>query len=273
MNQISNKVFCKKFLSAGNSCCWSRIVRFFADKKKFFKEARISELEEGYGINLDNHELKTPTGSVLCIPNENLAQAVTLEWNIQKHTIKTERMPLTALCYAACLSHSKEPTVSSILSYLTTDTVLCHSTEPEELVQLQDVKWGPAVEWFKARYSVDVSHSNGFIMPDVDRQTKLKMNNYLLTHDAWCLIGLESMVGLLKSVILSLAVVNYHLTVEDAVSLSRLEQEYQVAKWGNVEWYHDVEKHEMQMKTAACALFFQMCAEQTTSISYTSQNC
>ena len=65
----------------------------------------------------------------------------------------------------------------------------CHSTEPEELVQLQDVKWGPAVEWFKARYSVDVSHSNGFIMPDVDRQTKLKMNNYLLTHDAWCLIG------------------------------------------------------------------------------------
>ena len=36
------------------------------------------------------------------------------------------------------------------------------------------------------------------------------------------------MTNVLKSVVLSLAVLDRHVTVEDSVSLSRLEQEYQV---------------------------------------------
>ena len=36
------------------------------------------------------------------------------------------------------------------------------------------------------------------------------------------------MTNVLKSVILSLAVMNRHIDIEHAVSLSRLEQEYQV---------------------------------------------
>jgi len=38
------------------------------------------------------------------------------------------------------------------------------------------------------------------------------------------------MVNVLKSVILPLTLVDRHITVEEAVSLSRLEQEYQVSE-------------------------------------------
>lgn len=42
--------------------------------------------------------------------------------------------------------------------------------------------------------------------------------------------GIERMVNVLKSVILPLTLVDRHITVEEAVSLSRLEQEYQVSE-------------------------------------------
>ena len=41
--------------------------------------------------------------------------------------------------------------------------------------------------------------------------------------------GFETMANVLKSVIISLAVLDRHVSVEEAVSLSRLEQEYQVS--------------------------------------------
>lgn len=50
--------------------------------------------------------------------------------------------------------------------------------------------------------------------------------------------GLEYVITQLKSVVLSLGVIDRHLSVEQAVLLSRLEEEYQVERWhscfGNV---------------------------------------
>jgi len=36
---------------------------------------------------------------------------------------------------------------------------------------------------------------------------------------------------------------------------------FQISKWGNVAWYHDIELMDMLMKTAACALFIQLSSE------------
>lgn len=45
--------------------------------------------------------------------------------------------------------------------------------------------------------------------------------------------GLEYVITQLKSVVLSLGVIDRHLSVEQAVLLSRLEEEYQVEEWHN----------------------------------------
>ena len=36
---------------------------------------------------------------------------------------------------------------------------------------------------------------------------------------------------------------------------------FQISKWGNVVWYHDLELMNMRMQTAACALFMQLSAD------------
>ena len=49
-------------------------------------------------------------------------------------------------------------------------------------------------------------------------------------HGFFC-PGLEFVITQLKSVVLSLALIDRHLTVEEAVLLSRLEEEYQVGEF------------------------------------------
>lgn len=43
--------------------------------------------------------------------------------------------------------------------------------------------------------------------------------------------GFEYVITQLKSVVLSLGIIDRHLSVEKAVLLSRLEEEYQVGEW------------------------------------------
>lgn len=72
------------------------------------------------------------------------------------------------------------------------------------------------------------------------------------------------MVTQLKSMVLTLGLIDLYLTVERAVLLSRLEEEYQMQKWGSIEWAHDYELRELRARTAAGALFVHLCSESTT---------
>jgi ATP synthase F1 complex assembly factor 2 len=50
---------------------------------------------------------------------------------------------------------------------------------------------------------------------------------------------------------------NKKLTVEEAVKLSRLEVDFQIGYWGNVEWAHSIELHDTTARVAAAELFIQ----------------
>nr|CAB3224706.1 ATP synthase mitochondrial F1 complex assembly factor 2-like [Phallusia mammillata] len=262
-------IICKKWLSQnGNkSLSWVKYVRYLSDKRKFYEEARICHSDGGFEINLDNRKLRTPIGKVVKVPNEGLAHAVSVEWNQQTDVIKSQLMPLTALCYEAMDSscnRNSDVLAASVLKFLHTDTVLFHMEEPADLGQLQKEKWSKLVDWFSQRHSVNIKNTTGFGKPSISPNTIPILTNYLKSFNMWSLVGIEKMVNTMKSVIVSLSLIDRHVTVEEAVSLSRLEQEFQISEWGNVEWYHDVELSETRMKVAACALFVQLCSEESS---------
>ena len=68
----------------------------------------------------------------------------------------------------------------------------------------------------------------------------------------------------LKSLILTLAVIDRHITCEEAVKLALLEQQFQASKWGNVEEFHDLELQENIMRCSACYVHIQMTNEVST---------
>lgn len=67
--------------------------------------------------------------------------------------------------------------------------------------------------------------------------------------------GFVFAVDTLKSVILAFAVIDQRIPVEKAVTLARLEEEYQLKFWGRVEWAHDLSQQELQARLAASVLF------------------
>jgi len=250
-------------------------MRNVSGVKKFYKNASIVKANGGWEVNLDQRKLKTPDGTLIKFPTESLAHAVALEWNCNEETVNLHKMPLTMLCYAASdvpLARTADVIADSCLKYLVTDTILYHVDDPmslsymEDLAKLQATEWGPVLAWFNRRFNADVKHTYGFGKPHISEATYMTLRHHLKSYDQWCMIAFERMCNNLKSVILTLALLDRHISAVQAVQLSHLEQRFQVSKWGNVEWHHDVDYHETLMTVAASAVFVQFSTEYSSTI-------
>ncbi|XP_041938788.1 ATP synthase mitochondrial F1 complex assembly factor 2 [Alosa sapidissima] len=239
-----------------------------SERRKFYEDVSISQSEGGmFEINLDRRKLKTPGGKLFTVPNEALAIAVATEWDAQKDTLKFYTMHLSTLCNTALdnpTQRNKEQMIEAALKYLETDTICYRVEEPPALVELQNNEWNPVMEWIEKRYNVVIGSSSNIMGPEIPEETKDTFRQHLNSYNFWALTGLEYVITQLKSVILSFGMIDRYLTVEQAVLLSRLEEEYQIKYWGNVEWAHDYDMFELRARTAAGALFVQLASESST---------
>lgn len=239
-----------------------------AERKRFYQDVSISQCDGGlYEINLDRRKLKTPSGKLFTVPNEALAIGVATEWDAQRDTIKFYTMHLTTLCNTALdnpTQRTMDQMINAALKFLETDTVCYRVDEPHGLVDLQKNEWDPVLHWIENRYNVTIGSSSSIMGPEIPEATKDTFRQHLKSYNFWSLTGLEFVITQLKSIVLSLGMIDRHLSVEKAVLLSRLEEEYQIRQWGNVEWAHDYDMYELRARTAAGALFVQLSSESST---------
>ncbi|RVE59373.1 hypothetical protein OJAV_G00188000 [Oryzias javanicus] len=268
-NSFGNVIsVCKSCPRDQYSRCLSKYSTASTERKRFYQDVSISQGDDGlYEINLDRRKLKTPGGKLFTVPNEALAIAVATEWDAQRETLKFYTMHLTTLCNTALdnpTQRSKEQMINSALKFLETDTICYRVDEPLGLVELQKNEWDPVLHWMENRYNVTIGSSSSILGPEIPQATKDTFQQHLSSYSLWSMTGLEFVITQLKSVLLSLAMVDRYLTVEQAVLLSRLEEEYQIGRWGNVEWAHDYDMYELRARTAAGALFIQLSSENLT---------
>ncbi|XP_020287014.1 ATP synthase mitochondrial F1 complex assembly factor 2 isoform X2 [Pseudomyrmex gracilis] len=244
-----------------------QICAFFLSSKKY---GRTNILSNGgkFEITLDQRKLKTPQGRIFEVNSEPLALAVAAEWDAQKETIDRGSMHLTSLCNTVLdnpHNYTKTDLVNHIVNCLETDTVLFYSSEVDELYQLQVKKWDPIIRWFCEHYDVDIAGTQTIEAPTVSTETKAALTRHLLSHNFNSIYGLVYAVDGLKSVILTLATAARVINIPEAVSLSRLEEEFQISHWGNVEWHHEYSKHDLQTRLSAAMLFVYLNSHSATS--------
>jgi ATP synthase F1 complex assembly factor 2 len=127
-------------------------------RKRFYKNVSVCENGKGaYEINLDKRKLKTPSGTVFNVKSEMLANMCAFEWESQTKQIKLGTMHLTSMVNT-CLDNpnklTKEAVINSLLEYVPTDTILFFDandglSDPNgNLLQLQEKRWRPVVNWF-----------------------------------------------------------------------------------------------------------------------------
>ncbi|XP_028632416.1 ATP synthase mitochondrial F1 complex assembly factor 2 isoform X2 [Grammomys surdaster] len=210
------------------------------ERKRFYQNVSISQGEGGFEINLDHRKLKTPQAKLFTVPSEALAIAVATEWDSQQDTIKFYTMHLTTLCNTSLdnpTQRNKDQLIRAAVKFLDTDTI-----------------------W----YGIEIGSSTSIMGPSIPTQTREVLTSHLSSYNMWALQGIEFVVAQLKSMLLTLGLIDLRLTVEQAVLLSRLEEEYQIQKWGNIEWAHDYELQELRARTAAGTLFVHLCSESST---------
>ncbi|XP_019672831.1 ATP synthase mitochondrial F1 complex assembly factor 2 isoform X1 [Felis catus] len=261
------------------------------ERKRFYQNVSITQGEGGFEINLDHRKLKTPQAKLFTVPSEALAIAVATEWDSQQDTIKFYTMHLTTLCNTSLdnpTQRNKDQLIQAAVKFLDTDTICYRVDEPATLVELQRNEWDPIIEWAEERYDVEIGSSTSIMGPSIPARTREVLTSHLASYNMWALQGIEFVVTQLKSMVLTLGLIDRHLTVEQAVLLSRLEEEYQmgalagwhadtwpvtqrhvtsspqIQKWGNIEWAHDYELRELRARTAAGTLFVHLCSESAT---------
>ncbi|KAM4632363.1 ATP synthase mitochondrial F1 complex assembly factor 2 isoform 1-T2 [Discoglossus pictus] len=258
---------CPTLCSLDTSCTQRRFYTPPTERKKFYESVSISQGDGGYEINLDQRKLKTPFGKLFTVPSEALAVAVATEWDCQKETIRFYTMHLTTLCNTALdnpTQRTKRDLISAALKFLETDTVCYRVEEPSGLVELQRNEWDPVIDWVEKRYNVVIGSSTSITGPKIPEETIEVFERHLASYNSWVLLGIEFVISQLKSLILATGLIDRHLTVEQAVLLSRLEEEFQIQHWGSVEWAHGYELQELRARAAAGTLFVLLCSENST---------
>ncbi|CAG9566716.1 unnamed protein product [Danaus chrysippus] len=187
----------------------------------------IVQNEKHWEVTLDHRRLKTPNGSVFTVNTEPLARAVAAEWDAQHEYITRPTMHLE-----------------------------------EELRKLQEKKWEPVLEWFCKRFGVTQEVSKGLELPPIKTETRAVLARHFLSYDFPSLTALNFGVEALKSPILMLACVERHLEPKDAVMLARLEEEYQVSRWGRVPWAHELNQAELTARVSASLLVIHANSER-----------
>ncbi|EDW02852.1 ATP synthase mitochondrial F1 complex assembly factor 2 [Drosophila grimshawi] len=241
------------------------VRQYATPPKRFYKTTNVLCTDAGYEVTLDHRKLKTPNGTLFTVKSEPLAIAVATEFDSQKDHIERSRMHISALCFTAIDNPNKltkTDMVNYLLNFAATDTVLFQYDDEKDLQELQCNEWDPVIDWFNQRFETNLQKTNNITPPQVTGDDRMKIAKHFQSYNLETLHGFVFAVDTLKSIVLACAVIEQMLSVERAVALSRLEEEYQLKFWGRVEWAHDFSQQELQARLAAAVLFVHLnCSE------------
>lgn len=205
--------------------------------KRFWKETSVTDHPEGFGVALDGRAVKTPAKAPLVVPTRALAEAIAAEWEAQEGKIAPHTMPVTRSANAAIdkVAHQHAEVVAHVSEFGGTD-LLCYRAEaPTELVELQAAKWDPLLDWAAQTYGVRLSVTEGILPVAQDEAALARLEGEVAACDPFSLAALHDLVGITGSLILGLAVARGRLSASEAWEISRLDEDWQVAQWGEDE--------------------------------------
>ncbi|MEE9273368.1 MAG: ATP12 family protein [Robiginitomaculum sp.] len=202
--------------------------------KRFYKTVCVKEQENGYSILLDGRVLKTPGKCTLILAEKFRAKLVAQEWQVQGEEIRPETMPCTRLANVACeLTPARRPElVDEFISYLTTDLLCYWAAEPLALVEKQDEEWQPLLDWASETFTLDLATTTGLEALTHNKASQSHAEKYANALGGLDLTLLLHLTACFGSSVLALCVMEGHKDVLGAYQISRLDEIFQISRWG-----------------------------------------
>ncbi len=202
--------------------------------KRFYAAVEIATGDEGWVVTLDGRALRTPGGKRLHLPTEKLAQLLADEWKAQAERIDLASMYNTRRAYGV----SERPAeiraglIEQVVRFAGTDLVCYLADRPADLRTRQEAAWAPWRMWAEQAHGLRLVAVSGILPVNQSAQSLQALRSHASALDDFRLDGLIAAVSLCGSAVLGLAVEQRRLTAIDAFELSRVDEAYQIEKWG-----------------------------------------
>ncbi len=205
--------------------------------RRFWTAAAAVPAEGGFTVHLDGRPVRTPLKAPLVVPTLALAEAIAGEWQAQDGKVDPETMPFTRTANSAI--DKVEPQVAAVADMLAEyggSDLLCYRAEaPADLVALQARAWDPLLGWARDELGASLTATVGVmhVAQPADSLARLRQEVHALP--AFPLAAFHDLVALSGSLILALAVTRRRVSAEDAWTLSRVDEDWQISLWGEDE--------------------------------------
>ncbi|AWZ00925.1 ATP12 chaperone protein [Rhodobiaceae bacterium] len=203
-------------------------------RKRFYESATSRAAENGFVIELDGRSIKTPARVILKVPTAGLGEAIAEEWNAQEKHIVPETMLVTKLANTALdrVGPRKDEVVDEIAAFGGSDLLCYRADDPESLVTRQAEQWDPLLDWLDGRYGARLELASGVIFKDQSPEVLGRLHNVVACRSEFELAGLHQAVSLCGSLVLGLALLESHITPDQAHDLAHLDEAWQAERWG-----------------------------------------
>lgn len=205
--------------------------------KRFWKQARTEECDGGFTVKLDGRPVRTPAKAPLVVPTPMMADAIAQEWDAQEKLVDPRTMPVTRGANAAIdkVRTQRAEVIALLAEYGDSDLLCYRAAGPEELITLQSEGWDPMLDWAADTLGARLFVGEGVMHVTQKPDALDRLTAEVAAFDDFALAGLHDLISLSGSLVLALAVTRNAISAEDAWTLSRIDEHWQIAQWGEDE--------------------------------------
>jgi chaperone required for assembly of F1-ATPase len=202
-------------------------------RKRFYKEAGVTEAEGGFAITLDGKPIRTPSSRQVVIPARTLADAVAAEWAAQGETIDPVTMPLTRIANSVVegVVDRVELVSDDLAKFFESDLLFYRAGHPEALVAREAAHWDPVLFWAAERLGAHFILSEG-VMHVTQPDEAIRAARAALPGDAWSVAALHVVTTLTGSALLAMALAHGVCDAGQVWDAAHVDEDWNAEKWG-----------------------------------------
>jgi chaperone required for assembly of F1-ATPase len=205
--------------------------------RRFWTEAKVVPGADGFAVHLDDRPVRTPRKAALVLPTAGLAAAIAAEWQAQGERVEPGSMPFTRTANSAIDTVAPQiGAVADMLAGYGGSDLLCYRAEgPTELVARQADGWDPLLAWVADRLGAPLRTTFGIVHVAQDPASLAVLRTLVREQTAFQLAACHDLVSISGSLVLALAVQRGRITADAAWRLSRIDEDWQISRWGEDE--------------------------------------
>jgi chaperone required for assembly of F1-ATPase len=202
-------------------------------RKRFYKEAAVTEVDGGFGVVLDGKSVRTPSGRALTAPTREIADGIVAEWNAQVEHINPLTMPLTRFANSVGegVIDRVDAVADDVAKYLGSDLLFYRAAHPEALVAREAELWDPVLFWAAEALGAHFILAEGIVHVG-QPETAISAGRAALPRDPWSIAAVHVVTTLTGSALLALALRHGRLDADQVWAAAHVDEDWNSEKWG-----------------------------------------